>query len=426
MDEQNLAGRSRLVVLIVTVVVVLGVLWWALAQMRPLPPRVVVMSTGPEGSATAEFAERYRAALARVGIDLELQASAGSVQNLARLRDEQSGVSVGFAEGGLAQAGDEAKIASLGTLFHVPVWFFTRAAAPDAKLQFLAGKRLSVGPEGSGSREFALRLLALNGIDSSIATLTPDSPREAADKLIAGDIEAAIMLTSWDSSAVRQLATSTDLRLLGFPRADAYVALYPYLSKLTLPMGVVDMANNRPATDVTLIAAKASLLVRRDLHPAIQYLLLDAATQIHGGPGIFQKAAEFPAAEAIDLPLTDHARTFYTSGRPFLQRYLPFWLAVLAGQLLVLLIPVVGVLYPIVRLAPVVYGWSMRRRIFRLYGELKFLEDELERPGSDGAELRKRLDRLEDRANHIKVPVAFRHLQYTLRDHIGLARQRIG
>jgi hypothetical protein len=192
-----------------------------------------------------------------------------------------------------------------------------------------------------------------------------------------------------------------------------------------VPMGVGNMAKNLPPTDVQLISTKATLVVRKDLHPAIQYLLLDAATQIHGGPGIFQKAGQFPAAEAIDLPLSDHARTFYTSGRPFLQRYLPFWLAVLAGQLLVLLIPVVGVLYPLLRLAPVLYAWSMRRRIFRLYGELTHLEDDLEK-GRPAEELRPRLDRLEQRANHIHVPTAFRQLQYTLRDHIGLVRQRLG
>jgi len=167
-------------------------------------------------------------------------------------------------------------------------------------------------------------------------------------------------------------------------------------------------------------------VVRKDLHPAIQYLLLDAAREIHGGPGIFQKVGQFPAAEAIDVPLSDHARTFYTSGRPFLQRYLPFWLAVFAGQLLVLLIPVVGVLYPLLRLAPALYGWSMRRRIFRLYGELKFLDDELDRRGHEAvADVRTRLDHLEQRTNHMKVPLAFRQLQYTLRLHIGVVRQRL-
>lgn len=187
------------------------------------------------------------------------------------------------------------------------------------------------------------------------------------------------------------------------------------------------MAKNRPPVDTVLLAPKASLAMRRGLHPAIQYLLLDAASEIHGGPGIFHKAGQFPAAESIDIPLSEPARQFYKSGQPFLQRYLPFWLAVLVGQLLILLIPVVGVLYPALRLLPALYGWAMRQRIFRLYGELKFLEAELEgRSAEQGIEdLGAQLDRLEDRVNHFRVPVTFAHMLYTLRSHIDLVRARI-
>jgi hypothetical protein len=177
---------------------------------------------------------------------------------------------------------------------------------------------------------------------------------------------------------------------------------------------------------VTLLAAKASLVIRKDLHPAIQYLLLDAATQIHGGPAVFQKASEFPAPEAIDLPLSQDARHYYKSGSPFLQRYLPFWLAVIAGQLLVLMVPVLGVLYPAARLAPALYAWGMRRRVFRLYRELKILEDEIDKrgPGAAVDDLRERLDHLESKVEHTRVPLAFRQLQYTLRLHIGIVRQK--
>jgi TRAP-type uncharacterized transport system substrate-binding protein len=416
--------RWRQVAVVVALLAVIGALWWMLALMRPLPPRVVVMSTGPAGSAFPGFAERYRAAFARVGIDLRLRPTAGSVENLALLNDRNSDVSVGFVEGGLADLERDSGLVSLGTLFYEPLWIFVRSTDDQPKLTDFIAKRFSSGAEGSSTRAFAQRLLALNGVTADVPLLAY-SPQEAADRLLAGDLAGATFMTSWDSPVIRQLSAAPEVRLVGFPRADAYVALYPYFNKLVVPMGVGNMAKNLPPTDVQLISTKATLVVRKDLHPAIQYLLLDAATQIHGGPGIFQKAGQFPAAEAIDLPLSDHARTFYTSGRPFLQRYLPFWLAVLAGQLLVLLIPVVGVLYPLLRLAPVLYAWSMRRRIFRLYGELTHLEDDLEK-GRPAEELRPRLDRLEQRANHIHVPTAFRQLQYTLRDHIGLVRQRLG
>jgi len=82
-------------------------------------------------------------------------------------------------------------------------------------------------------------------------------------------------------------------------RADAYVALYPFLSKAPLPRGVGDLAKDLPPADVTLFASKASLVVRKDFHAAIQYLLLSTAVQIHSGVGMFHRAGRFPAAEGI-------------------------------------------------------------------------------------------------------------------------------
>jgi hypothetical protein len=209
-----------------------------------------------------------------------------------------------------------------------------------------------------------------------------------------------------------------------FPRADAYTALYPYLTKLTVPAGVGNMAANRPSTDVAVLAVKASLIVRDDMDPALQHLLLDAATRIHGGADIFAKASQFPAPEAGDVPMSEDAREFYKSGRPFLQRYLPFRFAQLAGRLLVVLIPLVGIVYPLVRFAPALYGWSMRRRVFRLYGELKRIEAALD-THADPAELLRRLDRLEERADHLQIPLAFAQILYQMRSHIGLARARL-
>jgi hypothetical protein len=203
------------------------------------------------------------------------------------------------------------------------------------------------------------------------------------------------------------------------------IALHPFLSKLVLPEGVANMVADRPPTDITVVAPKASLVVRRDLHPAIQYLLLGAASEIHAAPGIFQKPGQFPAPEEEDLPLSKEANRYYKSGDPFLQRYLPFWLAVVAGRVLVLLIPLIGVAYPLLRATPALYGWSMRRRIFRLYGELKSIEIEFETKGNRTTEdMLERLDRLEERADHLRVPRAFATLLYTLRLHVGMVRSR--
>ena len=270
-------------------------------------------------------------------------------------------------------------------------------------------------------------LLAANGIGRDAARFLPLSPRDAGEQLLSGRIDAALMVASWESPVVRRLLASKDVEAVSFPRAGALTALYPYLNKVTVPEGVGDLARNRPPSDLVLLAPKTSLVVRKELHPAIQHLLLDAATEIHSGAGIFQKAGQFPAAESVDLPLSDAARQFHKTGRPFLQRYLPFWAAVFLWGLMLLLIPVVGAFYPLFRVAPALYGWGMRRRIFRLYGELKFLERDLERGDSAEAagDLVGHLDRLEDRANHLQVPLAYTNLLYNLRRDIQLVREKL-
>jgi hypothetical protein len=175
-----------------------------------------------------------------------------------------------------------------------------------------------------------------------------------------------------------------------------------------------------------LIATKASLVVRKDLHPAIQYLLLNAAAKIHSGPSIFNRANAFPAAEAIDVPLSDEALRFYKSGRPFLHDYFPFWMAALIGKLIILLIPILGVLYPMIRFLPRLYDWMIRSKILRMYGELRLLEGELTSTRTTvrkSGEMVTQLDRLEEEANHLKIPVAYSSMVYELRNHIGLVRE---
>ena len=307
-----------------------------------------------------------------------------------------------------------------------PLWIFHRGGLEGATLAALRGRKVSIGPVGSGSHSLLLQLLKRNDVDQDVGELLALPPQEAADKLLAGDIDAVGMLASWDAPVVQQLVANERVELLNLARADAYVALYPFLSKATVPRGVGDLAKDLPPADVIVFASKASLVVRKNLHPAIQYLLLSTAVQIHSGVSMFHRAGRFPAAEGIELPLSSEAVQFYKSGQPFLQHNLPFWMASLVGHLLVLLIPIVAVLYPMMRFLPALYGWLMRRKIARLYGELRFLEDEITGGGpTDAAQLMARLDQLEKQANQLRMPIAYESMMYLLRNHIGVVRNRL-
>lgn len=398
----------------------------AVPVLRTLPPRTIVMATGPEGGAYYEIGKRYRESLARAGVEVRLIPTAGSLDNLALLRDPHSGVSVALIQGGTVSAGTASELESLGTVFYEPLWLFRKHGAGKTILDILRGGKVSVGPVGGGSRALSLELLKRTGFDRQIGELLALTPQASADKLLVGEIDAALILSSWDSPIVQRLIADERVELTSFPRADAYVALYPFLSKLMVPRGVGDLAKDLPPADVVVVGPKASLVVRKDLHSASQYLLLDAAVQIHSGPGIFQRAGRFPAAEGIEIPLSSEALQFYKTGRPFLQNYLPYWIAALVGHLIILLIPILGLLYPIMRGLPPLYDWLMRSKILRIYGELRVLEDEIidaRHAGHDISEMNARLDELEGQANALRIPVAYTSMLYMLRNHIDLVRE---
>jgi TRAP transporter TAXI family solute receptor len=413
--------------LIATAVTVAVLVVAAVVLFRTMPPRTIVMATGAEGGAYAEVGRQYRDILARAGVQLRLVNTSGALENLALLRDPRSGVGIALLQGGITNEKEAPGLESLGTVFYEPLWLFVRSELKDSGLDGLRGRKVSVGPEGSGTRAVALEMLRRNGMDKQVGEVLGLPTLPAAEQLLAGQIDAALLLVSFESPVIQRLLADDRVALSSFPNTDAYVALYPFLSKVTVPAGVGDLAKNRPPTNVTMFAPKASLVVRADVHSAIKFLLLNTALQVHSNPGIFQRAGQFPAAEAADLPLASDAVQFYKSGRPFLQNYLPFWAASLVGRLLLLLIPILGVLYPLLRFIPAVYGWAMRSKISRLYGDLRFLEEDMEKTGAsrDVAGLSARLDRLEQQANHLKVPMAYGNMLYMLRDHIALVRGRL-
>src|SRR5262245_1594457 len=397
----------------------------AIAMLSNLPPRAIVMATGPEGGAYHQFGKRYRTELARANVEVRLVPTAGAQENRKLLLDPKSKVDVALMQGGILRPDDSSELDSLGTIFYEPLWAFRKrddqAVGPEA----LRGRKISIGPEGSGTRALALELLRINGIEVSASEWSALPTQAAAEKLLAGEIDVLFVIAPWANPVVQQLLGDERVGLLTFARADAYVALFPYLNKVVVPRGVRDLAKDLPPADVVLIAAKASLVVRQDLHPAIQFLLLNAARQIHSGQTALHRANEFPAPEAPDIPLSSEAVRFYKSGPPFLYGYLPFWAAVLFGKLIILLIPIVGVLYPMIRFLPSLYGWMMRSKVLRLYGELALLENEIKHARAGGGDLREtvaRFDRLEEQVGGLKLPVTYGQMIYDLKEHIRLVR----
>jgi TRAP-type uncharacterized transport system substrate-binding protein len=413
----------------VTIAITVGVIACAfLFLLWNMPPRVIVMATGAEGGTYYELGKRYQALLARDNIEVRLMPTAGSAENVAKLRDPKSGVGAAFVQGGTIGPDAKSDLESLGTIFYEPYWQFRRQDLGEVGGAGLVGRKISIGSEGSGTRELSLRLLPRVGISEKNATLLALTPRETAEQLLAGKVDAAFLIAAWESPVVQQLIADDRIALGGYPRADAFVALFPFMTKLILPRGAADLLKDKPPADLTLIGSKASLIVRDDLHPALQYALLNAAAEIHSTASIFSRANTFPEPEATDVPLSSEATRFHKSGLPILNQYFPFWMAELVGKMAILLIPILGILYPMMRFLPGIYDWTMRSKVLRLYGELRLLEDAALRAGETGgesAEIKSRLENLEQQVSRVRLPVAYSSLLYNLRAHIRHVRETL-
>ena len=395
--------------------------------VQPAPPSRIVITTGSDSGAYYQFANRYAAILARNGVTLEVKTSAGSLENLARLKNDEA--QVGFVQGGVVEPKadqdeeDNSGLLSLGSMFYEPVWVFYRGDKRLERLTELRGKRIAIGQEGSGVRQLAQQLLSANEIPTG-DQLVALSGLKAAEELQQGRIDAAFIIAAEKAPVVQVLLRSPGIKVMSFAQAGAYQRRFPFLTKLTFPHGVADLVRDFPPEDIKVLAPTANLIVRDDLHPALQSLLLQAASEVHGKSGFFQDAGEFPAYKDQMLPLSPNAARYYKSGPSFLQRYLPFWLAVLVDRLIVLLVPIVALLIPLLKIAPAIYTWRVRSKVFRCYGELKFLEEDLKHhfDAAKLADYRSRLDTLDQEASQLRVPLGYTDLVYTLREHVNLVR----
>jgi hypothetical protein len=269
-----------------------------------------------------------------------------------------------------------------------------------------------------------MELLAANGIDAKNTRLIEAGGVGLAGQLQKNQVDAVFVVGPTQSSLVWSLLYSPGVSLMSLTHAEAYTRRFSYLSRLVLPRGAIDLKQDIPPQDIQMVSPMATLLVREDTHPALVDLLMQAAGEVHGEPGAFQKPGEFPRAGHGEFPLSKEAARYYKSGIPFLQRYLPFWAATLIDRTVVMLLPLIVVLLPLLRFAPQIYGWRVRSRIYRRYGELKFLENEVnENPAAHSrTEWLEKLDRIETDASHIRTPLTFSDMLYTLRVHIDLVR----
>lgn len=391
----------------------------------PAPPTRITIATGGPNGAYYAFGQRYREILARDGVTLEVLETNGSLENIALLESPDAGVDVAFVQGGTEEYARGKTLESLASVYYEPLWVFMNGKVPLTRPSDIKGKRMSIGPQGSGTRALVLVLSRDAGIDDNDLVISDLQGEAAVEALRTGSLDMMLLVASPASALVQELLRTDGVRLLSFARMDAYTRRHRYLSKLTLPEGAVDLSANLPPDDVALLAPTANLVVDEDLHPALVDLLLEAASEVHGGGGLFEQPGAFPSPRLLVFPLSDEARRYFKSGPPFLRRTLPFWAATLIDRLTLMLLPLIAIIIPLMRIMPPIYKWRVRRRVYRWYKELRKLERGIQEGAHDdhGAEYHSELDRIDSEVIKVKIPWAYAEELYQLRLHIRYVRE---
>jgi hypothetical protein len=393
------------------------------------PPRRITITSGAPGSSFQTNAVKYREFLARRGVILRVLPSEGSLQNLQRLNNPSIRVDAGFVQGGITNVPDRLKLVSLGSISYEPLLVFYKGSNSLALLSELKGKRLDIGPVGSGTRALALALLHLNGIEPGGTTaFTGPEAADPVKALLDGAIDAVFLMgDSASPQLMTRLLLAPGVQLLDFTQADGYIRRISYLNKLELPRGCLDFGKDIPPHDVHLLGPTVELLARPGLHPVLCDLLLEAAQEVNGGASLLKLKGEFPAPREHDYPISAEASRYYKSGKSFFYRSLPFGLASMVNRILFVFVPLLVVLIPGLRGIPYLLRLRVKLRFYKWYAALLGVEREMVGPLTEQQreQLIGRLGEIEKAVSQMKVPISFADQFYVLRGDIASVRERL-
>ncbi len=413
------------------VIVLIGLVVAGIA-LRPAAPDSFRLATGSPDGAYAAAGSRIAERMAEDSVGVDMVATQGSLENLARLTSEDADqrVDAAIVQGGVGLSTDDAEtplydnLQSLGAVFYEPFWIFASRSANVTDLRDLEGLRVAAGGAQSGTRALLSVLLAENGVGPSDVVFNEAGGGAAAEALLTGQVDVAVFVTGVERPFIRELFEATRggrIVAVSLERAPAYARRHGYLQHVVLPRGVIDLERDIPVADVSLVVSAASLVVREDFHPALQALVLQTSDETFREKTILAPSGAFPNRDLTTFPLSPEANRYFERGGPsFLRRYLPFWAANLVDRLWVLAIPALTLLYPLVRAAPPVYRWRIRRRIVVWYGELR----KLEREGlaattlTERDDVRARLNKVLEETANLEVPLPYNDDVYRLRSHV--------
>ena len=417
--------RWHLFGLLAATLCVAGLVWLGMAYLIPAPPSKIVIATSPIGEHYHTLGTRYQGLLSAEDMKVELRVTNGAKENLGLLNDPNSGIQIAFMQGGISNGTLAPDLMSLGRIDHQIFWLFYPAGETLTDLAQLKGKRIGLGAEGSGDRTVCEKILAVAGITYDNTTLVTVAPETVINNLDGGAIDAVFRNFSPESPVLDALLRGPQYRLMNFAEAEALTRIFPYLVRLVLPKGAIDLARKMPVADTALVATTNVLLARKDVHPAVVDLLAQTTLQAHSTPDLFRKVGEFPTETDPEYSISQGARDFYRNGPSFLNRYLPFWMTNYAQRFLAVLVAVIAIVVPVFNYGPKLLLWFIRDRVRRLYRRLRLVDKALlsEIDSAQARALHAELENIARAANI--VPMHSSDLFFELRAHIDRTRRHL-
>jgi TRAP transporter TAXI family solute receptor len=394
--------------------------------IEPLPEKKITIATGREDGNYHALALEYKKLLAKEKVELHIIPTAGSLDALKLVQNNQADIA--FYQSGLLKEHNHSEVESLATIYFEPISIFYNKELNLSYINQLKGKRIAIGEEGSGTKVVASKLLRANLIDQNNSTLHYLNNQQALEAIQNRHIDALFIVSSANSAVITALLQSPDIELLHIKRAQAYDKRFAYLTALTLYEGSIDLMENLPNKDTTLLSTTASLIANQSLEDELIRIFMKQLKKVHIKESILQKRGEFPSQNYLEIELNSEAKRYLEHGDTWLEKIFPFWIANNIDRLKILLIPLITLLIPLLKSALPIYRWSIRFSIYRWYDDINAIDLKLDTPLS-----KEELESLYQELMHLskeikettKVPLSYMGEYYNLRIHLRLITQRI-
>jgi TRAP transporter TAXI family solute receptor len=425
MVELQKPWLRRRILWVAAVVLFVGMLGLSVWLLGSPPPRRIKLATGDPKGSFAALGDKYKDHLKRMGLNVDLVKSSGSIDSLHLLQSGQADVA--FVQAGVAEAvGLTDGLCTLAAIDSQPLWIFARSEVPVASLRDLKRRRVIVGPPDSGTDALSRRLLEEFGVtkeNTDFLNLSMDESRKA---LVEGTADAAFFVCSHTAAVVQELLPEKQVRLVSLDSQAALSRHFRYLRSVDLPKGAIDLARNWPSENISLLAPMTLLLARENLHPQVVEQLLAVAQAEHAAGNLIDEPGKFPTLDGVDKPPPNiAAEKFLKSGGSILSRMLPYWGVRLVAEAKLLVLPLLALL-PMWKFLPMLYTYRINSILKRHYTALREVEGHINQC-NDPVELRKWLEALDGLRTDLeklsqKLPAHLQRDVYHWRLHVSLVR----